>query len=91
MCAIAGIISNSSVSAELYDSLIVQQHRGQDASGIMTSEDDAKMHLCKSNGLVQDVFNLENIQGLIGNMGIGHCRYPTAGCASSEEAQPFFR
>ena len=90
MCAIAGIISNSSVSAELYDSLIVQQHRGQDASGIMTSEDDAKMHLCKSNGLVQDVFNLENIQGLIGNMGIGHCRYPTAGCASSEEAQPFF-
>jgi amidophosphoribosyltransferase len=77
------------VSQAIYDSLIVLQHRGQDAAGIMT---EAEGTLCtrKSKGLVQDVFQLRHMVRLRGNMGIGHTRYPTAGWSSSAEAQPFY-
>ncbi|MDQ5885280.1 MAG: amidophosphoribosyltransferase [Patescibacteria group bacterium] len=90
MCAIVGILSSSNVHYEIYDALIVQQHRGQDAAGIVTSESDGTVHLKKDNGLVQDVLTEHDMLNMQGNMGIGHCRYPTAGCDSSKEAQPFF-
>jgi len=90
VCAIVGILSGSNVHYEIYDALIVQQHRGQDAAGIVTSEDDGTVHLKKDNGLVQDVITEHDMLSMQGKIGIGHCRYPTAGCDSSKEAQPFF-
>ena len=89
MCGIIGIVSSSAVNQSLYDGLTVLQHRGQDAAGIMTC-DDGKMFLRKSNGLVKDVFRTRHMIRLKGNMGIGHTRYPTAGCFSSAESQPFY-
>jgi amidophosphoribosyltransferase len=89
MCGIIGIVSNSPVNQALYDGLTVLQHRGQDAAGIMTCNDD-KIFLRKSNGLVRDVFHTRHMLRLQGNLGIGHTRYPTAGCFSSAESQPFY-
>jgi len=73
----------------LYDGLTVLQHRGQDAAGIVTC-DQRRLFLRKANGLVRDVFRTHHMLGLHGSMGIGHVRYPTAGCFSSAEAQPFY-
>jgi amidophosphoribosyltransferase len=89
MCGVIGIVARSAVNQALYDGLTVLQHRGQDAAGIMTF-DDGRLHLRKDNGLVRDVFSAADMLELRGNMGIGHCRYPTAGCSSSAEAQPFY-
>ncbi len=89
MCGIIGIVSNSPVNQSLYDGLTVLQHRGQDAAGIMTCDED-RMFLRKSKGLVRDVFHTRHMLRLQGNMGIGHTRYPTAGCFSSAESQPFY-
>lgn len=89
MCGIVGIVGRSSVNQLLYDSLSLLQHRGQDAAGIVTC-DGNKFFLRKNNGLVTDVFRTEDMVQLQGNMGIGHVRYPTAGCSSSAEAQPFY-
>ena len=89
MCGIVGIVSRSPVNQLIYDALVVQQHRGQDAAGIMTM-DGERMHLRKDNGLVRDVFHTRHMLRLPGNVGIGHVRYPTAGCSSSAEAQPFY-
>jgi len=89
MCGIVGIVGRSPVNQLLYDALTLLQHRGQDAAGIVTS-DGNKFHLRKGNGLVSDVFGIENMSQLLGNMGIGHVRYPTAGCSSAAEAQPFY-
>ncbi|PIQ77990.1 amidophosphoribosyltransferase [Candidatus Peregrinibacteria bacterium CG11_big_fil_rev_8_21_14_0_20_46_8] len=89
MCGIIGISSHSKVVQELYDGLMVLQHRGQDAAGIATYEN--RFHLKKGNGLVRDVFGVKHMYRLKGTIGIGHVRYPTAGCAdSAEEAQPFY-
>lgn len=89
MCGIAGIVSHQNVNQELYDALTVLQHRGQDAAGIVTCE-NGRLHLRKENGLTRDVFNSAQMMKLRGNMGIAHVRYPTAGCTSSAEAQPFY-
>jgi len=89
MCGIAGIYSSSPVNQSLYDALTVLQHRGQDAAGIVTLN-HGKMFLRKSNGLVKDVFHTRHMRRLEGNIGIAHCRYPTAGCSSSAEAQPLY-
>jgi amidophosphoribosyltransferase len=89
MCGIVGIVGRSLVNQELYDALLVLQHRGQDAAGIVTCE-GSKLHLRKDNGLARDVFTNQHMLQLRGNMGIGHVRYPTAGCSSSAEAQPFY-
>lgn len=89
MCGIVGIVGRSPVNQLLYDALTLLQHRGQDAAGIVTS-DGNKFHLRKGNGLVSDVFHADNMIQLVGNMGIGHVRYPTAGCSSAAEAQPFY-
>jgi amidophosphoribosyltransferase len=89
MCGIVGIFASSPVNQGLYDALTVLQHRGQDAAGIVTLK-DGKMYLRKANGLVKDVFHTRHMQRLQGNIGVAHVRYPTAGCASSAEAQPLY-
>ncbi len=83
------MLSNGPVVQDLYDGLIVLQHRGQDAAGIATY-DGNQLHMKKGNGLVRDVFRTKNMLRLKGSMGIGHVRYPTAGCYTEEEAQPFY-
>ncbi|MFZ5655957.1 MAG: amidophosphoribosyltransferase [Pseudomonadota bacterium] len=89
MCGIIGIVGQSDVAAQLYDGLTVLQHRGQDAAGIATAS-GSKIRVHKGNGLVSDVFDEASMQLLQGNYGIGHCRYPTAGSAGCDEAQPFY-
>ncbi|MGI4826950.1 MAG: amidophosphoribosyltransferase [Janthinobacterium lividum] len=89
MCGIVGVFGHHPVSGVIYDSLSMLQHRGQDAAGIATCYQD-RFYLHKENGLVTAVFNATNMARLLGNMGIGHVRYPTAGCASVAEAQPFY-
>lgn len=73
----------------IFDGLTVLQHRGQDAAGIVTSE-QGRLHLRKDNGLVKDVFQTHHMIELKGNVGLGHVRYPTAGSSSCAEAQPFY-
>ena len=90
MCGILGLISQSPANQLLYDGLQVLQHRGQDAAGIATLERNT-FHLHKGNGLVRDVFRTRNMRSLLGNAGIAHVRYPTAGSAvDHNEAQPFY-
>jgi len=90
MCGLVGVVAHTPVNQVLYDGLLLLQHRGQDAAGIVTS-DGTTFHLHKGAGYVRDVFRTRNMRDLIGNLGIGHCRYPTAGSASSElESQPFY-
>lgn len=89
MCGIIGIVGKSPVNQQLYDGLLVLQHRGQDAAGIVTCDGDT-FYMHKNNGLVQDVFQTRHMRGLIGNAGIAHVRYPTAGSSSAAEAQPFY-
>ncbi|MFA6486202.1 MAG: amidophosphoribosyltransferase [Candidatus Magasanikbacteria bacterium] len=89
MCGIVGILSHRPVAQELYDSLIHLQHRGQDAAGMVTY--DQQFHLKKGMGLVRDIFQQSNMERMQGNLGIGHTRYPTVGSSDGgiEDAQPF--
>jgi len=90
MCGILGIVARSPVNQLLYEGLLLLQHRGQDAAGIVTSERNA-FHMHKGSGMVRDVFRTRNMRALPGNIGIAHCRYPTAGSAhNAAEAQPFY-
>src|SRR4030095_15886496 len=90
MCGIVGVVAHTAVNQLLYDGLLLLQHRGQDAAGIVTSEGPI-FHMYKGPGLVQNVFRTRNMRDLMGAPGIGHCRYPTAGSAFSElESQPFY-
>lgn len=89
MCGILGVIAPIAVNQDLYDGLTILQHRGQDAAGIMTS-DERRMYLRKANGLVRDVIREPHMLRLKGRMGIGHVRYPTAGSQSAQESQPFY-
>jgi amidophosphoribosyltransferase len=89
MCGIVGVVSHTPVNQLLYDALLLLQHRGQDAAGIATDQSNT-FSMYKANGLVRDVFRTRNMRSLAGNSGIGHCRYPTAGSSSEEEAQPFY-
>jgi amidophosphoribosyltransferase len=90
MCGILGIVARSPVNQLLFDGLLLLQHRGQDAAGIVTSENKT-FHMQKGTGMVRDVFRTRNMRSLPGHMGIAHCRYPTAGSASNaSEAQPLY-
>jgi amidophosphoribosyltransferase len=90
MCGIVGVISKEPVNQLIYDALLLLQHRGQDAAGIVTMQ-DGKCFMHKARGMVRDVFRTRNMRGLPGNVGLGQVRYPTAGNAySEEEAQPFY-
>ncbi|GJH42697.1 amidophosphoribosyltransferase [Pasteurella canis] len=90
MCGIVGIVSQNPVNQLIYDALTLLQHRGQDAAGIVTVDDENRFRLRKANGLVSDVFEQVHMLRLQGNAGIGHVRYPTAGSSSVSEAQPFY-
>lgn len=89
MCGIVGIVGQKPVNQMIFDALTMLQHRGQDAAGMVTYH-DGRLYLRKDNGLVRDVFHMQHMLNLKGVMGIGHVRYPTAGCSSSAEAQPFY-
>jgi amidophosphoribosyltransferase len=94
MCGIVGVISKTPVNQLIYDALLLLQHRGQDAAGIVTAGPDergTKFYMHKARGMVRDVFRTRNMRGLLGTVGLGQVRYPTAGNAySEEEAQPFY-
>jgi amidophosphoribosyltransferase len=90
MCGVIGIVANTAVNQLLYDGLMVLQHRGQDAAGIVTAEEN-RFHMHKGQGLARDVFRTRDMRNLLGDMGVAHVRYPTAGSASSSaESQPFY-
>ena len=89
MCGVAGIVGKADVAQDLYYALTVLQHRGQDAAGIATC-DENKFHIRKQVGLVRDVFQEQHMQRLKGHLGIGHVRYPTAGSQDRELAQPMY-
>lgn len=90
MCGIVGVVSNAPVNQLIYDALLLLQHRGQDAAGIVTQQ-ERKFFMHKAKGMVKDVFRTRNMRSLPGNCGLGQVRYPTAGNAfSEEEAQPFY-
>src|SRR3990167_5655206 len=94
MCGIVGVISKTPVNQLIYDALLLLQHRGQDAAGIVTAGPDAlgrKFFMHKARGMVKDVFRTRNMRALPGTVGLGQVRYPTAGNAfNEEEAQPFY-
>jgi amidophosphoribosyltransferase len=90
MCGIVGVISKQPVNQLIYDALLLLQHRGQDAAGIVTMQ-GTKCFMHKARGMVKDVFRTRNMRALPGTVGLGQVRYPTAGNAySEEEAQPFY-
>ena len=90
MCGIVGIVSQNPVNESIYAALTLLQHRGQDAAGIVTVDDENRFRLRKANGLVSDVFRQEHMLRLQGHAGLGHVRYPTAVSSSVSEAQPFY-
>ena len=89
MCGIIGIVGHEEIAPVIADALTILQHRGQDAAGIATLEGH-RLNLHKNNGLVSDVFESADFSLLKGSAGIGHVRYPTAGCENLAEAQPFY-
>jgi amidophosphoribosyltransferase len=90
MCGIVGVISKAPVNQLIYDALLLLQHRGQDAAGIVTAM-GTKFFMHKARGMVRDVFRTRNMRALPGTVGLGQVRYPTAGNAyNEEEAQPFY-
>ena len=89
MCGVVGIYGQSPVAARIYDALTILQHRGQDAAG-MTTLDGRRMRSARGIGLVRDVFDAKLMDGLTGDVGIGHVRYPTAGLDRPDEAQPMY-
>ena len=90
MCGIVGISAENNVAAEIYDALLMLQHRGQDAAGISVCDQEDKLSKRKSMGYVRDVFQQRHMEKLIGNYGVGHVRYPTAGGNGKEFAQPMY-
>ena len=89
MCGVVGISGTSGVNLRLYDALTMLQHRGQDAAGMVT-DSDGELHQCKGEGLVRDVFRRSHMLRLVGNRGVAHCRYPTAGSSGPALAQPLY-
>ncbi|AGX88612.1 amidophosphoribosyltransferase [Candidatus Symbiobacter mobilis] len=90
MCGIVGVVCDAPVNQLLYDALLLLQHRGQDAAGIVTQQ-GSRFFMHKAKGMVRDVFRTRNMRSLVGNSGLGQVRYPTAGSAwNTEEAQPFY-
>ncbi|MCE4027510.1 MULTISPECIES: amidophosphoribosyltransferase [unclassified Microbacterium] len=91
MCGIVGMVGHAPVNQDIYDALLLLQHRGQDATGIATAEPSGVMHMAKAEGMVREAFRTRDMRSLLGNVGLGHVRYATKGTASSEEeAQPFY-
>ena len=90
MCGIVGIVSTEPVNQQVYDSLLLLQHRGQDSTGIATADGD-QFHMVKARGQVREAYRTRDLRSLLGNIGLGHVRYATSGSAArEEEAQPFY-
>jgi amidophosphoribosyltransferase len=90
MCGIVGIVSHTPVAQQVYDALLLLQHRGQDSTGIATSE-QSMIHTHKVRGQVREAYRTRDMRSLLGTVGLGHVRYATRGDASKEqEAQPFY-
>lgn len=90
MCGIVGIVSTEPANQQIYDSLLLLQHRGQDSTGIATM-DGSVFHMHKAKGQVREAFRTRDMRSLSGNVGLGHVRYATKGAADREdEAQPFY-
>ncbi|MGM0622417.1 MAG: amidophosphoribosyltransferase [Campylobacterota bacterium] len=89
MCAVVGVFDSKNASKVAYYGLFAMQHRGQEATGITTSENE-KLHTIKGKGLVTDVFDEKAFDVLRGDMAVGHNRYSTAGNDSILDAQPVF-
>jgi amidophosphoribosyltransferase len=88
MCGIIGIHGNSKASEEIYQGLLLLQHRGQDGAGILSFDQSSKQfHLYKDNGLVGQIFDQKKIQSLKGEMGIGHNRYSTIAHKSADSTR----
>ena len=83
MCGVVGVVSKQPVNQMIYDALLLLQHRGQDAAGIVTGQ-GGKLYMQKARGMVRDVFRTRNMRALPGDYGLGQVRYPTAGSADSE-------
>ncbi|MCK2035473.1 amidophosphoribosyltransferase [Microbacterium sp. SSW1-49] len=91
MCGIVGMVGTAPVNQDIYDALLLLQHRGQDATGIATAEPNGVMHNAKAQGMVREAFRTRDMRALLGNVGLGHVRYATKGTASNEEEmQPFY-
>ncbi|MFB8388150.1 amidophosphoribosyltransferase [Microbacterium sp. NPDC055910] len=91
MCGIVGMMGRGPVNQEIYDALLLLQHRGQDSTGIATAEPSGTFHVHKERGQVREAFRTRDMRALLGNLGLGHVRYATKGQAGSEEeAQPFY-
>jgi amidophosphoribosyltransferase len=91
MCGIVGMVGNGPVNQDIYDALLLLQHRGQDATGIATAEPSGIMHMAKAEGMVREAFRTRDMRSLLGSVGLGHVRYATKGTASNEEEmQPFY-
>ena len=90
MCGIIGIVAENQVAQDIYESLLMLQHRGQDAAGMVVCDVNGRLHSRKSMGYVRDVFQQRHMMKLEGSYGIGHVRYPTAGGAGKEFAQPMY-
>ncbi len=88
MCAVVGVFNVKNASKVAYYALFAMQHRGQEASGI-SSSDGNHIYTRKRRGLVTDVFADEDtFEYLKGSKAIGHNRYSTAGSDSIADAQP---
>ncbi|MDO4241992.1 MAG: amidophosphoribosyltransferase [Microbacteriaceae bacterium] len=91
MCGIVGLVATEPVSQQVYDSLLLLQHRGQDSTGIATADENGMFHMVKRQGQVREAYRTRDMRSLLGNMGLGHVRYATRGSADQEaEAQPFY-
>ncbi len=90
MCGIVGILSETHVASSIYESLLMLQHRGQDAAGMVVCDQNGRLHSRKSMGYVRDVFQQRHMNKLEGHYGIGHVRYPTSGGSGKDFAQPMY-
>lgn len=93
MCGVIGLIlsdAEAQAAPDICEGLNLLQHRGQDACGVVTCGTKGRFYQCKANGMVRDVLDAHSVASLVGSMGVGHVRYPTAGSAAHAEAQPFY-
>lgn len=91
-CGVFGAydMDGGDVAPSVYYGLFALQHRGQESCGIAVTDTfgERKVHSRKGLGLVNEVFDEENLNELRGNLGVGHVRYSTAGGTRAENAMP---
>jgi len=86
-CGIFGVYGHPEAAKLTYLGLYALQHRGQESSGIVSSDGNT-LHAEVGMGLVADVFNERRLARLPGSMAIGHNRYSTTGSSLLRNAQP---